>query len=298
MRKIVLFFVVAILLIAAVAQADVVLYYDFEENPTDQAAGVVRDQSGYGNDGAVEVGWPGYGEAPSYITSHDGSQAMLFGYSSAPGEGAGWSWNNIVVPKDASIANIGTMYSIAFWVRVDNTTNSWHEYPKVVSCPNYEIDLHASYDPASYFWPWDETYGNWDFAMANTNTYEGSWMHMAVTYDGTTFIQYINGIPVFSKADFATQFDDGTWDQDWAYWYENPMKIGTHADNPNTTLENGYLAGPLDDFAIWGNCYLDADMVAALYAGNVDPLSALCIPEPATLLLLGLGGVLLRRKRA
>jgi Concanavalin A-like lectin/glucanases superfamily len=280
-----------LLMVTGMAQAELVMYMNFEEDPTTQAAGYVLDQSGYANHGQVQTGWEGY-SLPQYITSHDSSQAMQFGYDDTTGEGN--AWNNVAVLKSDSLKNLGTMFSMSFWVKVDETS-SWHEYPKILSCPNYEIDMHSSGDAASYFWPWDETWNNWDFAMANTQSYEDSWMHMAVTYDGTTFTQYINGSYAMSKDDFATQFDNGTWDL--AGFTDDVLTIGTHAYGPNNSSGNGYLCGALDDVAIWGNGYLDAAGVAELYAGTEDPGTVTLIPEPATLILLSLGGMLLRRKK-
>lgn len=302
--KRVIFMSVIIAMVAGIANAELVLYLNFEETGSAKASGVVLDQSAYGNDGIVETGWDGY-DLPQYITSHDGSQAMQFGYDDAGVEGN--AWNNVAVAKSDSIAHIGQQWSMAFWVKVDSTdVGTWHEYPKVFSCPNYEIDLHSSGDSASYFWPWDQSWNDWDFAMAPTNSYEDTWMHMAVTFDGTTFSQYINGTLAMTKDDFVTAFDEETWDDisngvlgdDLPYWIDHPLRIGTQADGPNNGSENGYLVGALDDFSIWGNAYLEADAVAGLYDGSYDALTAPTVPEPATLMILAAGGLLMRRKRA
>ena len=299
-----IFMFAAVVMVANMASADLVLYLNFEEGGQAKSNGIVLDQSAYGNDGYVETGWEGY-DLPQYITSHDGSQAMQFGYNDAGVEGE--AWNNVAVPKTDSIAHIGQQWSMALWVKVDSTdVGTWHEYPKVFSCPNYEIDMHSSGDPASYFWPWDQAWEDWDFAMAPTSSYQGSWMHMAVTFDGTTFSQYINGDLVMTKDDFTKPFDEETWDDisdgilgnDLPYWINHPLRIGTHADGPNNGSMNGYLVGALDDVAIWGNVYLDADGVASLFDGTSNPLTVATVPEPATLLILAAGGLLLRRVRS
>jgi len=295
MRRI-FWLMLAVLSIAPVVQAadnGLVLWFNYEENPTQQTAGVVQDQSSQANNGTVEEGWAGYG-LPTYEGSHDGSRAMLFG------GGNGSTWNNVAVPKSTSLANLGTKFSMGGWIRVDDVGGWGATYPKMISTPNYELTMHAGTDPASYFWPYAQeanpwgTPGSWDMSMANSGPYEHTWMHMIVTYDGTTFTQYINGASAFTATDFAHQFDNSTWDGE--FWATSPLKIGAQLSAYPTG--NGWLNGALDDTAIWGNAYLDAAGVAALYNGTATPLTVGTIPEPATMLLIGLGFALIRRKQA
>lgn len=290
MRKII-WLMLAVLSIAPVVKAadnGLVLWYNYEEG-----SGTVLDQSTKGNNGTVEEGWSGYG-LPTYVGSHDGSNAMLFG------NGDGSTWNNVTVPKSTSLANVGTKFSMGGWIRVDSVGGWGGTYPKMISTPNYELTMHAPTDSASYFWPYAQeanpwgTPGSWDMTMANSGPYQGDWMHMIVTYDGTTFTQYINGASVFTATGFAHQFDNSTWDGE--YWADAPLKIGAQLSAYATG--NGWLAGALDDTAIWGNAYLDAAGVAALYNGTATPLTVGTIPEPATMLLIGLGFALIRRKQA
>ncbi|MBN2210184.1 MAG: LamG domain-containing protein [Sedimentisphaerales bacterium] len=293
--------ILLVFVLAMNAQADLVLYMDFEQI-IDYGGGiyVVPDQSGYGNHGMLEAGFPGSSTAlPSQTPSVNGSQALLFGYDGGvPGAG----WNDVAVAYSSELGNVGQMWSMAFWARQDDNGPEWSgNYPRIISCPNYEIELGAEGDPASYFWPWmaDPAWGDpasWDMTMAN-NPYQ-SWFHMVLTYDGTTFIQYINGTPVFGNNQMGP-FVESTWtdpDSDWSdidgLGTPTPLRIGTQA-----WINQRYLVGALDDVAIWGNCYLDADTVADLYNGVVTPLTAPCIPEPMTLSLLALGGAALLRRR-
>jgi len=294
MRR-VIWLIVAVLSIAPAvnaASSGLVLWLDYE--------GDLVDQSGLGNNGTAYEGWSGYG-LPYYDTSLAGhGSAMVFGYGAG---GATDSWNNVFVDKSDSIAHLGTMFSMGGWIRVDAVGGGgYYDYPKIFSCPNYEVTMHASGDPDSYFWPWAQeanpwgTPGSWDMSTADVDTYEGDWMHMIVTYDGTTFTQYIHGSPVFTATDFAHQFDDTIWDDELAYWTDLPLSIG--AGMSAYPGGNGWLQGALDDTAIWGNAYLDADGVLALYNGTETPLTVGTLPEPATLLLVGLGCAFLRRKKA
>jgi hypothetical protein len=283
--------VLAVLSIAAVAQAadnGLVMWFNYEEG-----SGTVLDQSTQGNNGTVEEGWSGYG-LPTYTAGPAGhGNAMLFG------GGDGSTWNNIAVPKSASLSNLGTKFAMGGWIRVDTVSGWGATYPKILSCPNYEITMHAGSDPASYFWPYGQegnpwgTPGSWDMSMANSAPYQGSWMHMIVSYDGTTFTQYINGAAVFTATGFAHQFDNTVWDN---MFIDSPLKIGAQLSAYPT--DNGWLAGALDDTAIWGNAYLDATGVAALYSGAATPMTVDSIPEPATVMLIGLGFALIRRKQA
>jgi hypothetical protein len=302
MRK-AIWLIVAVLLIApALKAADngLVLWYNYEENADWKTAGAVQDQSSMANNGLLEDAW-GNG-MPTYAPSTPGhGSAMVFGYGNYEGMG----WNNITVAKSDSLAHVGTMFSMGGWIRVDTVDgyDTYSDYPKMISSPNYELTMHATGDPASYFWPYAQddnpwgTDGSWDMTMADTGSYQGNWMHMIVTYDGSTFKQYINGSLAFTATDFAHQFDDTVWDDPEVFWTNADLKIGAMIGGGYPTA-GGWLMGALDDTAIWGNAYLDAAGVQALYNGTANPLTVGTVPEPATLLLIGLGFALVRRKKA
>jgi hypothetical protein len=285
----------AVLLIAPCVKAadnGLVLWLNYNQN--------VQDQSGSGNNGTLEDPWSS--GLPTYAPSLPGhGSAMVFGY----GTWQGMSWNNVTVAKSDSLAHIGTKFSMGGWIRVDSTSNyqGYYEYPKMISSPNYELTMQSSSDSASYFWPYAQdanpwgTAGSWDMTMAETGSLQGNWMHMIVTYDGATFKQYLNGSLAFTATNFAHQFNDTVWDDPEAYWTNADLKIGAMLGG-GYPASGGWLTGALDDTAIWGNAYLDAAGVAALYNGTKNPLTVTTIPEPATMLLLGLGFTLLRRKNS
>ena len=303
MKKVLLCLLV--LAMGVMAQADLRLFYDFEGGSAGDPT--VADKSAYGNDATRSyAGWGApYDVLPQYVPSHDGSTAMQFGYTDEGVWGANGAYNHLNVGSGYidSLGNLGGGFAMAFWARQDQSGDSpWFyetsyyygpAYARVISCPNYEIELGAGDigDSASYFWPYgvDPGYGDptsWQMGMA-TNP-EDAWFHMAITYDGTTFTQYINGIPVFSNSSLVP-FDQSPWtgDNDWI-----TMKIGAQC-----TPDKSWMIGLLDDVAIWGNCYLDADAVAGLYDGTYTPLTApTTAPEPASLALLALGGILLRKR--
>ena len=117
MRVRVLLFMLAIFVIATSAQAELALWYDFEEGTIGADATTVPDQSSYGNDGQTEDIWS-YG-LPKYTASHDSSNALLFGYDSSMTT-AGGGWNNISVPKSDSINHLGQQWAMGMWIRCDD----------------------------------------------------------------------------------------------------------------------------------------------------------------------------------
>ena len=103
---------------------------------------------------------------------------------------------------------------------------------------------------------------------------EGQWTHVAMTSvlgDSTTpgrMEIYINGV-------FDVALDLAVND-----WTGGDLKMGARPGRP---LSENYM-GALDEVMLF-NTVLDADEIAAL------------VPEPATMLLLGLGGLLIRKRK-
>lgn len=100
---------------------------------------------------------------------------------------------------------------------------------------------------------------------------EDNWYHVAAVYDNKDMKIYLNG-----------QFEvQTTFSYDASDTPDKNLAIGVRSFD--TTLEQ-YFKGKLDDIRIY-NQALNANEVAAL------------VPEPTTVLILGLGALMLRRKR-
>lgn len=174
-------------MMGVMAQADLMLYYDFEGG--DAGSTTVLDKSSYGHDGTREysfTGDPDWETLPQYVTEalpNGSSTAMRFGYNDAGTVGNTWNAIRVGTGYNDTLARVGSGFSMAFWAKQDLSGGDIYggAYARIISCPNYEIELGAGDqgDPASYFWPFnaDPAYGvpeSWDMGMAPIRKTPGS----------------------------------------------------------------------------------------------------------------------------
>ena len=256
----------------------------------DEGTGIyAMDSSGNSNHGQlfadIEAGdpaspLPGTSTVPDWITGASGS-----GYALQFCAGTD-NYNHVAVLKSDTLTDLGQAFSFAMWIRQDSLDGSpggGSGYARVISTPNYEIELGTAGWSYDYFWP----YGTPSMQTDIGSSYYGlggplgTWQHMVVTYDGTDLKKYLNGQLV---PDSVKNLPGLTLTDVWSdpSWEQNPLKLGCQVW-PN----KDWLRGALDDVAIWGNAYLDASAAADLYNGTATPanVSYVQVPEPTTALL-------------
>jgi hypothetical protein len=120
------------------------------------------------------------------------------------------------------------------------------------------------------------TYNNWEGTIltSSASITQNTWTHVAATYDGSIKYVYINGLK--DQSYIETSGDLGS--------HNRPFTLGAYLGE--SSHWEGFFSGLIDDVRLYDRA-LNSTEIADLYA----------IPEPTTLLLLGLGAVILRRKR-
>ena len=128
------------------------------------------------------------------------------------------------------------------------------------------------------------------------------WLHVVVTHDGSgdfttgTSEIYVNGTAQGTTLNSTTgDLGNDTLLSD-SVASDQPFAVGERKE-----FESGAVAGKIDELGVW-NRVLTSDEVSDLYNnGSGLSMNTVAIPEPASLTLLGLGGLLTlprRRKRA
>ena len=284
MRVRLLISLLAVLLIATTAQASLRAYWNFEEGSGDFA----YDSSGNGNHGQLiadtEAGDPpaplGATTQPNWVAGAVGGTALEFCAGTD-------NYNHVAIAKSDSLKDLGSTWTFAMWIRQDSrdlTPGGGSGYPRILSCPNYEIELGVPGWEYDYFWPYGTGAAQTDIGTSyiGAGGGTGQWYHMALTYDGTDLKKYLNGTLVpDSVKNIPGLTLNNIWDD--TGWADAPLKLASQVW-PN----KDWFIGALDEVAIWGDEYLDAAAVQDVYLNGV--------PEPMTLVLLGLGGLVLRKR--
>lgn len=219
-------------------------------------------------------------------TLHDsvgGNNGTIYGATWTAGKtGGALSFNGtnsyVDVPDSSSLRfTENDSFSIAYWAKPDSMSSGGYVMSKLAASGS-TIFGYASgyYPPAGYFNFYAEGYGfgyTNVMAPANSSPY-GNWYFVTAVYSNENMKLYVNGV-LESTGTFTINTDSTVPTYD--------LCIGAYA---NYNQRDHYYKGLIDDLSIYNN---------ALTAAEIQQLYN--VPEPATLLLLGLGAAIAIRKQ-
>jgi hypothetical protein len=229
---------ILVLSIASTSMADIMAYY-----PMDEGSGtVVADTSGNGHNGTIEG-------TPTWVAGHDGT-AVQFGTTGSNKINCGM-WDNT--------SGTGKM-TVACWVKMATGGTTYQGI----------LANRTSYNAGDMYWALEVgTAGGFYFGSLNGSQYnmgnlptDGTWAHLAMTFDGTAVIAYLNG----------AQVSTGT---------------AAYGNKPNSTIyigasDNGtnYFQGVIDEVYFFNEILAKEDIVNVM-EGAQKPLSGQAAdPQP------------------
>ncbi|MBX2851984.1 MAG: LamG domain-containing protein [Phycisphaeraceae bacterium] len=183
----------------------------------------------------------------------------------------------IVVGGDESDFDFtGGDMSISLWYTTESLYTAWQALIAKGESSNWR--LHRSDNDASQI----NFAGPGDFSGdGELEQQDGSWHHIVLTHEHNTASRmYVDGSLVATN-NSATSIGNNN----------NAVMIG---NNPQQTGRS--WDGMLDDVALWDRA-LTLQEVEAIYNSGDGASIASLVPEPSSLALLGLGGLLVARRR-
>ena len=221
---------VAILSSAVYAQdPSLVLYFSFDDNPTDE----VIDLSQFGNNGVLEG-------SPALAEGKFGG-ALMFDATD----------DQIVVPTDPTL-DIENEITMMAWAKPGaDLTADWRTImgkspTNVLGQNSFSYDIRTDQNGALRF---SVNLGTWQYIIGPTLT-QDTWYHIAGTYDGSQLVLYVDGEPVGTAEAAGTI----TVTQD-------PFCVGNIVNAAGAT-QNEYWSGVIDEVRLWDRA-LNPDEVAA-----------------------------------
>ncbi|MDH3728302.1 MAG: hypothetical protein OER77_12295, partial [Myxococcales bacterium] len=227
---------------------DLVGWYQFASDD----GGLIPDSSGNGHDGACSVG----GTCPTFV-SGDGQPAGAYDFV-----GAG----NYIELDDESLYDFTREFSVALWMKADDLGNTWAQLIGKGDSA-WSLDRMASTNQLS-FTTWPGPQG----LVGSTDVEDGQWHHVAIVYDGSQKILYVDG-QIDAQVSYSAPVSTN----------DVKVSLGYNAEYPS-----GEYGGLLDEVRIYSRALSQADIqdVMTMTFGS-PPVASIDVPVSDTLFRAG-----------